>query len=366
MPKNSSAARREAARLLATAEGISYTAALRRIREAPSQPSPSAAPMPGPAGLQNAAAALPGGPGSEFPGLDAGRDLAGRSGFRDGGVGGLRARSRLLALALHAAHERHPVEVQGCQACWHTHLAHYDGGAAARQGCVACEDAARACPVFVPSGRPKLSKHTGPVSADPVPCPWLCGDGLDQHGEGSGCYRCGCRYGDAAAEPPAGVAYHGYPAGGPEGRLVVIEAPPGTPVSVLRHVDRHSPAEFAWGYPGSGPAELALSLLIAALGPAAACPACRGAGKMTWDQDGHQAPCGPAREDEVDPETIVACALCDDGYRTLPHQEFKSEVVSGWSPDAQWVIDRAQIIGWLRDASCWLIPPAGTEKAPGV
>lgn len=47
MPKNSSAARREAARALAAAEGISYTAALRRLdatREAsPGQFSPGPA-----------------------------------------------------------------------------------------------------------------------------------------------------------------------------------------------------------------------------------------------------------------------------------------------------------------------------------
>ena len=35
----------------------------------------------------------------------------------------------------------------------------------------------------------------------------------------------------------------------------------------LRHVVRHSPDGFEWGYGGSGPADLALSILTDAAGP---------------------------------------------------------------------------------------------------
>jgi len=38
----------------------------------------------------------------------------------------------------------------------------------------------------------------------------------------------------------------------------------------LRHVVRHSPTGFEWGYGGSGPADLSLSLLTHAVGPEAA------------------------------------------------------------------------------------------------
>jgi len=306
MPKNSSAARRQAARQLAAAEGIPYTAALRRIQAAASE----------------AAALEPGhiGHGGDPLPWEA-------------------------ALALLEQHRQHPVEVQACQACYHVHLAHYGSPAAGPCGCVACEEAGRACPVFVPGGVPKLSSHVGPASADPAPCPWLCGHGLDEHAEGSGCYRCGCRYGEPGVPFPAGITYHGYPANGPGERVVLIEAPAGNPVSLLPHV---SPTEFAWGYGGAGPRELARSLLLAALGPAAACPACHGAAKLAIGEDGQEVPCGPGCEEECDPETIVPCPLCDDGHRAVPYQKFKFGVVAAWDQAAEWAIDRAQILAWLR------------------
>jgi hypothetical protein len=326
MPKNSSAARRQSARRLASAEGISYTAALRRIQVAASE----------------AAALEPGHIGH-------GGDLLPRE----------------AALDLLEQHRQHPVEVQACQACYHVHLAHYDSPAAGPRGCVACEAAGRVCPVFVPGGVPKLSSHVGPASADPAPCPWLCGHGLDEHAEGSGCYRCGCRYGEPGVLVPAGITYHGYPANGPGERVVVIEAPAGNPVSVLPHIRHRSPTEFAWGYGGVGPAELARCLLIAALGPAAVCPACHGAAQMTVGEDGREVPCGPALADECDPETIVPCLLCDDGYRTVPHQKFKSGVVAAWNQDAEWVIGRAEIITWLNGTDPALAAAAGAWPGNG-
>jgi hypothetical protein len=50
---------------------------------------------------------------------------------------------------------------------------------------------------------------------------------MDAHAEDRGCYRCGCHYGLPGAAAPDEIAYHGYPADGPGGRLVVIEAPAG-------------------------------------------------------------------------------------------------------------------------------------------
>jgi len=45
--------------------------------------------------------------------------------------------------------------------------------------------------------------------------------------------------------------------------VVVVEQKGEKP---LKHVVRHSPAGFEWGYGGSGPADLALSILTDALG----------------------------------------------------------------------------------------------------
>jgi len=47
----------------------------------------------------------------------------------------------------------------------------------------------------------------------------------------------------------------------------------------LRHIERHSPTGFEWGYGGSGPADLALSLLADYLGDAVAAEELKGAFK---------------------------------------------------------------------------------------
>ena len=64
----------------------------------------------------------------------------------------------------------------------------------------------------------------------------------------------------------------------------------------------HSPTGFSWGYYGSGPAQLALALLLDATSV---------------------------------PETALAC-----------YQEFKQAIVAGWP--SEWVIFRSSIINWLR------------------
>jgi len=55
---------------------------------------------------------------------------------------------------------------------------------------------------------------------------------------------------------------HVYRGGGVHARVVPAEGD-GYP---LRHVVRHSPTGFEYGYGGSGPADLALSMLTAVLG----------------------------------------------------------------------------------------------------
>lgn len=72
----------------------------------------------------------------------------------------------------------------------------------------------------------------------------------------------------AAAGPP-GRTYRGYSdadAGDGTGPAIVVVEDPDGPDRPLEHRLRHSPTGFSWGYPGSGPADLARSILWDHLG----------------------------------------------------------------------------------------------------
>ncbi|MGV0949266.1 MAG: DUF6166 domain-containing protein [Azonexus sp.] len=77
----------------------------------------------------------------------------------------------------------------------------------------------------------------------------------------------------------------------------------------------HSPAKFDWGYQGSGPSQLALALLLDAIG---------------------ETPI----EQRPSPET--ATVLAERWY-----QQFKNDHVSNWGDDT-FRITQAEIMGWLR------------------
>ena len=77
---------------------------------------------------------------------------------------------------------------------------------------------------------------------------------------------------------------------------------PGKPPEALKHRARHSPTGMEWGYAGSGPADLALSLL--------------------WDYAGRQA--------------------ADQHY-----QQFKHQVIASLDQKTDWEIEAAFIEGWL-------------------
>lgn len=70
----------------------------------------------------------------------------------------------------------------------------------------------------------------------------------------------------------------------------------------LRHYVRHSPTGFSWGYYGSGPADLARSLL--------------------WD------------------------ALGAEPHPAL-YQRYKADVVAHWEADQPWTTTRDDIRGWV-------------------
>jgi len=87
----------------------------------------------------------------------------------------------------------------------------------------------------------------------------------------------------AQPAPPAGadVIYHGYRRK-TGGSVIAIEDAGGAMTGVVRHVVKHSPTGMGWGYAGSGPADCARSLLIAALSETARCPMCAGTGKVVY------------------------------------------------------------------------------------
>lgn len=124
------------------------------------------------------------------------------------------------------------------------------------------------------------------------------------------------------------VVYRGSRGDDPsDARVITVETVDGDLLGTMRHVERHSPDGPNWGYAGSGPADCARSLLIAALGDAiAVCSECAGHGTTM---------------------TGVSCGFCDGGYTRLPYQTFKNRVVAHL--DTDWVLSRDQILAWLDD-----------------
>jgi hypothetical protein len=83
----------------------------------------------------------------------------------------------------------------------------------------------------------------------------------------------------------------------------------------LRHVLLHSPTGFAWGYEGSGPADLAMSLLCDVLG-----------------------------------ERPSQRQLIYGRFKAYPHhQDFKRQVVASWKIGRTFEIDSESIVTWLRN-----------------
>ena len=149
------------------------------------------------------------------------------------------------------------------------------------------------------------------------------------------------------------VVYHGFhrPTGEP---TVLLETTDGQQLGALEHVAFHSPTGMGWGYGGSGPADLALSLLLAALGTDAVCPACAGTGKVVLDpndETGIEEPYDPVRAAQGDYDRgdfeVISCwsADCVRGHRYVPYQEFKEQYVAGF--DHEWRMRRSEVLAWL-------------------
>jgi hypothetical protein len=93
----------------------------------------------------------------------------------------------------------------------------------------------------------------------------------------------------------------------PDGRVYVGVIEDGAVAFPLPHIERHSPDGFEWGYGGSGPADLALSILAHAYG-------------LTSD------------------ETI-------DRIPPAAYQQFKDDFVAGFNRRG-WEITRESVLNW--------------------
>ncbi len=105
--------------------------------------------------------------------------------------------------------------------------------------------------------------------------------------------------------------YRGEPTG--EVRVVYLsDRPRGS--RPLRHIVLHSPAGMAWGYEGSGPADLARSILCDVLG-----------------------------------ERPTPKQLMYGQFKAQHHyQAFKRQFVASWEMGSSFEIDSEKVIDWLR------------------
>lgn len=156
-------------------------------------------------------------------------------------------------------------------------------------------------------------------------------------GSGSGLPRWGARPVTSPALPDETVI-HGYPGG-----LVVTTDEAGAIGQLPRRGG--CVAEFGWGYTGSGPAELARSLLIAVLGEEALCLRCAGTQAVVYQAGAAQ----PFRPDDDDPDHATTCPSCTDGIAPIPYQEYKAAVVADWPIGKAWTTTAGAIRQWLAD-----------------
>lgn len=83
----------------------------------------------------------------------------------------------------------------------------------------------------------------------------------------------------------------------------------------LRHIVLHSPSGVSWGYEGSGPADLALSILCDVLG-----------------------------------ERPTPKQLMYGQYKAQPHyQAFKRQVVATWEMGRPFEVNSEAVVAWLRN-----------------
>ncbi|BBX30499.1 hypothetical protein B7435_30045 [Mycolicibacterium peregrinum] len=132
------------------------------------------------------------------------------------------------------------------------------------------------------------------------------------------------------------LVYRGYgleSAAGP--RLVTIEDDSGC-IAPLPHHPLHGEDGFSWGYGGSGPADLARSLIIHALGNSALCTTCRGTAVILHAK---------VIADQPEP---TPCTRCHHGYTVSMdlYQQFKADVIAHL-PLTGWTLSHDAVMRWL-------------------
>ena len=146
------------------------------------------------------------------------------------------------------------------------------------------------------------------------------------------------------------VIVHGYP---PEG-LVKLESPVGRELGPLPHHFKHSHTGFSWGYGGSGPADLARSVLIAVLGERARCAECDGTGRVVGHVEGREWRTVPFDPAQHRPDDAEVCLGCDKGISFPPgvrYQDFKAEYVALWPQEEEFEISAADVRAWIESAT---------------
>nr|WP_139803447.1 DUF6166 domain-containing protein [Mycobacterium avium] len=134
----------------------------------------------------------------------------------------------------------------------------------------------------------------------------------------------------------------------------------GDVIGPLPHAVKHSPTGMTWGYCGSGPADLARSLLIHALGDDARCTVCEGTGEVVYDVIADREI--PYRYADLNLEHLhsgesdsqprysepMGCQYCERGFTVLPslYQRFKFDIVANL-PESGWTLTRAEILQWV-------------------
>lgn len=120
----------------------------------------------------------------------------------------------------------------------------------------------------------------------------------------------------------------------------------------LEHHVRHSPDGFAWGYGGSGPADLARSILIDALGDEGKCSTCDGTGQIVYC-DGQEMSIQRAEADCDDNgwvKNVYGCNHCEDGCLVVPaaYQAFKFDIIAQIPSDDPWALSKNEVLEWYR------------------
>lgn len=138
-----------------------------------------------------------------------------------------------------------------------------------------------------------------------------------------------------------GVVYRGY---ANTGQVTVERDGAEFP---LRHIVRHSPTGMTWSYAGSGPADLALSLLVDALGDHGRCRTCEGHRQVVWQGGQEVAYTAETAEAVANGELMPEpCGDCEQGIpRDLPYQQFKFDVVASL-PQEAWSLNRDEVVTW--------------------